>query len=78
VTATAVIAVLLLIVGAGIWLQNQRAQTTGPAANPAGTVDGTSFPVGATDAPVTVKVYEDFQCPACEQFEQLTGPSSTS
>jgi protein-disulfide isomerase len=73
VKAAAVAAVLLLVVGLGILLQSQRGQPTGPAGTPAGTVDGTGFPVGRADAPVTVEIYEDFQCPACRQFEQLTG-----
>nr|MDT0664382.1 thioredoxin domain-containing protein [Micromonospora sp. DSM 115978] len=31
--------------------------------------------IGDDDAPVTVELYEDFQCPACKQFEDLTGPT---
>ena len=37
---------------------------------PANTVDsGTAILVGSTDAPVTVDLYEDFQCPNCKAFE---------
>ncbi|MFE3742935.1 DsbA family protein [Streptomyces sp. NPDC059134] len=31
--------------------------------------DDLAIPVGATDAPSTLTVYEDFRCPACAQFE---------
>jgi protein-disulfide isomerase len=30
--------------------------------------------LGEEDAPVTIQVYEDFQCPACAQFERDTLP----
>lgn len=36
------------------------------------TADG-AFTVGSTDAPVTVQIVEDFQCPACQQFEAAAG-----
>lgn len=32
-------------------------------------VQGTTITVGDPDAPVTVDLWEDFQCPACEAFE---------
>lgn len=34
--------------------------------------DGTRL--GAEDAPVTIQLYEDFQCPACAQFVRDTLP----
>ncbi|HEX8498550.1 MAG TPA: thioredoxin domain-containing protein, partial [Actinomycetales bacterium] len=42
---------------------------------PAGTTgaQSQSFVVGKATAPVTVTVYEDFQCPACRDFESLSG-----
>ncbi len=36
------------------------------------TPDG-SYVVGSPDAPVTVQVVEDFQCPVCQQFETAFG-----
>ncbi len=69
----AVAAVVLAVVVA-IVVQTQRSSTSADAAVPAGTVaDGTAFPVGQDGAPVTVDVYEDFQCPVCGQFEQING-----
>lgn len=42
------------------------------AASPAGATgtDKLVIPSGATDAPSTLTVYEDFRCPACGQFEK--------
>ncbi|WP_328539315.1 DsbA family protein [Streptomyces sp. NBC_00344] len=31
--------------------------------------DSLTIPVGASDAPSTLTVWEDFRCPACDQFE---------
>ncbi|MEV8564189.1 thioredoxin domain-containing protein [Streptomyces sp. NPDC051322] len=31
--------------------------------------DSLAIPVGASDAPSTLTVWEDFRCPACDQFE---------
>ncbi|MCD2157933.1 DsbA family protein [Rhodococcus cerastii] len=36
--------------------------------------DGVAIEVGQPDAPTTVTVYEDFQCPYCARFEQVNGP----
>lgn len=66
-----VVALLVVIV-----IQVQRTSTSAEAVAPAGVGDdGQSFLVGPADAPVTVEVYEDFVCPACGQFEALTGPT---
>lgn len=65
----AVFAVLTLVIGVFVALQTaQRDAVTREAANPRGTVDGGGV-VGAPSAPVTVSLYEDFQCPACKHFE---------
>ncbi len=64
-------AVLLVVVGVGLLVQTQRG--TDPAAGPPGGSTGAqnqSIVVGRPQAPVTVVVYEDFQCPACKQFEE--------
>lgn len=42
---------------------------------PANTTTTFGFTVGDTAAPVVVDVYEDFQCPACGQFEEQYGPA---
>ena len=60
-------------------VQTSRTSTSADAAVPAGTVVGgtvdcgTGIAVGQADAPVTVDMDEDFQCPVCAQFEATNG-----
>ena len=70
VAAAAVVVVALVVV---IVIQTARTSTSADAAAPANTVDGTVIAVGSADAPVTVDVYEDFQCPNCKAFEDESG-----
>jgi protein-disulfide isomerase len=64
-----VAAVLVAIV-----VQSGRAAPSADAAVPAHTTDGgTTIVVGSSQAPVTVDLYEDFQCPNCKAFEAETG-----
>lgn len=75
VTVAAVVVLLVAgLIGWGVW----RAQRPGADfAIPAGVAsDGgdRSGLVVAGDGPVTVEVYLDFLCPACRQFEVVTGP----
>jgi protein-disulfide isomerase len=68
-------AVLLLVVGVGLLVQARRGGD--PAAGPPGGSTGTasqSISVGQAKAPVSVVVYEDFQCPVCKRFEDESGP----
>lgn len=67
IVATLVLALAVVLV---IVVQSQRTGSSPEAAVPANTVvDGTAIAVGSADAPVTLDVYEDFQCPACRNFE---------
>jgi protein-disulfide isomerase len=72
-TVVAVVAgVLGVIVGGSVWLAGR--DTTGQTASasaPEG-ADGYGVVVGEADAPKTVVVYEDFQCPVCKAFEDAT------
>lgn len=43
---------------------------------PAALVDGRS--VGSANAPITIELWSDFQCPVCEQFATLLEPSLRS
>lgn len=64
-----VIAVVVVIV-----VQTRRTTTSAAAPVPGHAVaGGAAFQVGQASAPVTVDLYEDFQCPTCKAFEQLTG-----
>ena len=71
-TAT-LIAVLVLVLFAGaVGFGVYRAQDSAGAALPAGaTAEGVA--VGNPDAPATIDLYLDFQCPVCAQYEQQAG-----
>ncbi|KAB1945474.1 thioredoxin domain-containing protein [Micromonospora sp. ALFpr18c] len=68
--SAAAVAVLVIagVIGWSVWSsQKSDTVTTPPGAN----ADGTGIVTGG--GPVTVDVYEDFLCPACNQFEQTSG-----
>lgn len=68
----AVVGVLVLVVAIVVAVQSGR-DTTGKAATPPqGAVESYALPMGPADAPVTVTVYEDFMCPYCGLFEQVS------
>jgi protein-disulfide isomerase len=70
--------VLVVAVIVTIAVQTSRTTTSAQAAVPAHTVnDGTTVVVGSSDAPVTVDLYEDFQCPNCKAFEDASGETLT-
>lgn len=71
-TALGIVAVLVFaaLVGIGVYWQQQPVDVAVPANS---TTAGTT--VGHPSAPATIDVYLDFLCPACKQFEQLTGPT---
>jgi protein-disulfide isomerase len=68
VAGVAVLVVLVVV----IVVQMNRTATSPTAAAPKN-VDGTAIVVGSATAPVTVDLYEDFQCPNCKAFEAETG-----
>jgi protein-disulfide isomerase len=72
----AVVAAVLLVVAVVVVIavQTSRTSPSASAAVPPNTVDGgTVVVVGSADAPVTVDLYEDFQCPNCKAFEDAAG-----
>lgn len=72
IVGSAVLAVIILGVGGFVVVQNARRDTaTAASATPANLGANNSIVVGEASAPVTLVAYEDFQCPACNQFEQL-------
>lgn len=76
--AAAIVAGMLLIAGVGMAVQTQRNPAGDIARTPSGLDAGTGFAVGQASAAVTVEVYEDFLCPACKRFEDLTEATVTS
>jgi protein-disulfide isomerase len=65
--------VVLVVLVVVVIVQTHRASTAAAAPAPANTVNGTEIVVGSATAPVTVDLYEDFQCPNCKAFETASG-----
>jgi protein-disulfide isomerase len=71
----AVVVAILLVVGVLFFVQSKRDKTGQAASSVPSNLTGTySVTVGKASAPTTLKLYEDFQCPICRQFEAYTGP----
>lgn len=72
--AGAVVAVLAVAGGVGVWAASSSGDDSGggKVALPKGTQDSDkpAVPVGKKEAPSTLTVWEDFRCPACAQFEK--------
>jgi protein-disulfide isomerase len=64
--------VVLVVLVVVIVVQTHRTSTSATAAVPANAA-GTTIVVGSATAPVTVDLYEDFQCPNCKAFEAESG-----
>jgi protein-disulfide isomerase len=76
-TTVSVVVVLVVagFVGWGV-VASQDKKTSANLTMPAGAVDdNTAFARGT--GPVTIDIYEDFMCPACNQFEQASGETLT-
>lgn len=71
--ACAVAGVLALVITIGLVIQSRR-DTTGEAVpqTPQGATGDYGVVIGKKDAEHTVVVYEDFQCPVCQAFEEAT------
>ncbi len=75
ITNTVIVVVVVAVV-IGIFVAVQASRTSGPdtAAFPATvTEQGAGVVVGSADAPVTLDLWEDFQCPICKDFEASVG-----
>lgn len=77
VVGLVIVVVLAVVVGVGIAVQMSRSDLSSGAgdAAPSGVVDRYAVPRGVASAPVTLTMYEDFQCPVCRQVEAIVGPT---
>jgi protein-disulfide isomerase len=69
------IAIAILIVAVVLFAVQSKSDKTGQAAkevpmNLSGTYN---VVIGKSSAPITIKLYEDLQCPICKSFEQVAG-----
>ena len=83
VGAVVLVVAIVAVVGGVIWSQRSGDGSSGGTALPKGvTAMGEGYRAFADVTPKpgapTVDLYEDFQCPACKQFEELTGSTVTS
>jgi protein-disulfide isomerase len=69
--------VAVLIVGIVLVVVQSKSDTTGKALTSSGTpknLTGTyDVVIGKSSAPTTLKLYEDLQCPVCDEFEKVDG-----
>jgi protein-disulfide isomerase len=72
----AVFVAVAIIAGVMFYISANK-DTTGNAVGAGGTpknLTGTyNVEIGKSSAPTTLKLYEDFQCPICKEFEQVAG-----
>jgi len=76
------IVVVVAAIGVGIGYATNFGQVKGNTASgtgwgPVSVTAGKPVVLGKPDAPVTVKLYEDFRCPHCQEFEQKFGDTLT-
>jgi protein-disulfide isomerase len=77
IVGSIVLVLIAAVVGIGIVVQSSKdsAVTHGSATVPPGANDKFGIYRGDASAPVTVTIYEDFQCPFCKEFEEQLGPT---
>ncbi|WP_245819755.1 DsbA family protein [Rhodococcoides yunnanense] len=69
------VVLIVLIAGVGFFIvsKNSDDTTATPAAAPSSVTADGAIRIGNPDAAVVVTAVEDFQCPACKQFESISG-----
>jgi protein-disulfide isomerase len=80
------VGLLVVLVGGGIGLQAWRTSRapsatpsqTGASTGPVTITSGQPIVLGRAGAPVKIKLYEDFHCPHCAEFEEAFGATITA
>ena len=73
VAVAVVLIALVAAIGFSIARSNSEDTTAVPAATPSSVTQDGAIRIGDPNASVVVTVVEDFQCPACKQFEAISG-----
>ncbi|SNT43000.1 DsbA family protein [Rhodococcoides kyotonense] len=68
-----VLIALIAVIGFSIASKNSDDTTATPAATPSSVTENGAIRIGDPNAAVVVTAVEDFQCPACKQFEAISG-----
>ncbi|OAK52429.1 DsbA family protein [Rhodococcoides kyotonense] len=68
-----VLIALIAVIGFSIASKKSDDSTATPAATPSAVTSDGAIRIGDPNAAVVVTVVEDFQCPACKQFEAISG-----
>lgn len=68
-----VLIALIAVIGFNIASSDSSDETATPAATPSAVTEDGAIRIGDPDADVVVTAVEDFQCPACKQFEAISG-----
>nr|WP_296776849.1 thioredoxin domain-containing protein [Rhodococcus sp. (in: high G+C Gram-positive bacteria)] len=77
VAVAVVLIALVAVIGFNIASKDDDTTATAVAAAPSSVTADGAIRVGAADAKVVVTAVEDFQCPACKQFESISGDTLT-
>lgn len=72
-----VVFAIAIVVAVGIGIQSSRNDTGAGSDTPRNTTETYGIARGDSAAPVTVTMYEDFQCPVCRQYEAWLGATIT-
>jgi protein-disulfide isomerase len=72
-----IVVVVLFAAAVGFGVFRAQHKATEGAAPPANAI-ASGVPVGNPDAPATVDIYLDFQCPVCREYEQQSGATIDS
>lgn len=75
---TAAVVGVLVVVLLVAFVVSQAGDTSGDEGAAPNGVDGFAVPVGSEDAPTTLTIFEDPQCPICRDFEATVGDQLSS
>jgi protein-disulfide isomerase len=80
-----ILAIVVVVAAVGIGIgyatnfgKPSASSYTGKGWGPVTITNGKPIVLGDKNAPVTIKLYEDFRCPHCAEFEQKLGDTITS
>jgi protein-disulfide isomerase len=70
VVAIAIIAIVMVVISSN---KDTTGKAVGSSGTPSNLTGDYNVVIGKSSAPDTIKMYEDFQCPICAEYEAATG-----